>query len=102
MGTFRVELCAQPECLRIALFGEFDLAGMEAVPAWDQIDGRPEVEADLSGLRFMDSTGLHWLLQLKEYVEKEGGRLSVRCPMNSPVMRLLEMTGMTDRFALVG
>jgi anti-anti-sigma factor len=97
-----VELFGQPECLRIALFGEFDLAGMEAVPDWDQIDGRPEVEADLSGLRFMDSTGLHWLLQLKEHVEKVGGRLSVRCPIDSPVLRLLEITSMKDRFALIG
>jgi anti-anti-sigma factor len=96
-----VELNDQPACLLIALFGEFDLAGIEALPDWEQIDGRPDVEADLSGLTFMDSTGLRWLLQLKDCVENGGGRLSVRCPQGSPVMRVFEVTGMKDRLGLI-
>jgi anti-sigma B factor antagonist len=46
---------------------------------------------DLSGVRFMDSSGLNLLLQLRQHLEADGGHLAVT-GLQDQAARLLEVT----------
>ena len=75
------------------LSGEFDLECREAfeswVPAFSEAGG--EVVFDLSGLEFMDSSGIHCLLRLA--AERD---VVIRTP-SAAVRRVLQIAGL-DRF----
>jgi anti-sigma B factor antagonist len=89
-----------PDDLVLALYGELDLLTAprlrreltEAVT-----DGRDRIVIDLSGLEFMDSSGLHVLLEASERARGNDHRLSLR---SAPprVHRLFELTGTIRRF----
>ena len=82
--------------MELAWSGEVDLAGAPVLA--DEVDALAlgpghRVVLDLSGVDFMDSSGLHVLVRLHRRVEEVGGELSVRDP--SPQVRhLLELTGL--------
>ena len=84
MGDFKLLLAADEDCrLRVALFGEFDLAGVkpfcEAVtPAIDSGDYQ-EIEFDLERLSFIDSSGLHALADADSSMRARGGTVRVFC-----------------------
>jgi anti-sigma B factor antagonist len=83
---------------RLVLAGELDIA---TVPELEQAlaaikDGVERVVVDLSGLRFMDSTGLRTILRANQRLEAEGEQLLLmRGP--SAVQRVFETTGMAPR-----
>lgn len=54
---------------------------------------------DLSGVSFMDSTGLRVLLKTSKVLEGSGGKLDLREP-SDPVRRLLEVSGLDSHFEL--
>ncbi len=57
------------------------------------------VVADLTEVGFMDSTGLRGLLAAQDGLASAGGRLHLVCE-DGPVRRLLDLTGLTDRFSV--
>ena len=59
-------------------------------------DGVSRVVLELSGVRFIDSSGLRVLLAANESLMRAGGRLTLRAP-SAAVMRLLEITDLVDR-----
>jgi len=62
--------------------------------------GRP-IELDLAGVTFVDSSGLHVLLELAERVAVAGGNVVIRNP--APVVRrLLAITNLESMFGLDG
>ena len=63
-------------------------------------DGRT-VELDLSGVTFIDSSGLHVLLELAGRVEATGGSVLIRNPAPA-VQRLLAITLLESKFGLDG
>jgi anti-anti-sigma factor len=77
----------------ITCHGELDL---DAAPALDDLVHRSSADRlviDLSGVPFMDATGIRVLLgTLRRY---PGWRLSVCCP-SSPPRRMLAVTGIED------
>jgi anti-sigma B factor antagonist len=81
--------------LVIAAEGEMDLANADefggVVRA--QLAGGPVV-LDLSGLTFMDSSGVRMLDGLLREVDREGRRLRVAPELQPPVRQVLEMTGL--------
>jgi anti-anti-sigma factor len=82
----------------VRLGGEIDIGTRE--PLCAALDhaasaGALEIWVDLSDVRFMDSTGLNALLELRDRV----ARLAVICPEGS-ARRTFELTGLDDVFSL--
>jgi anti-sigma B factor antagonist len=83
----------------VRLSGELDIASYlaldEALRTF-QLDGRPNVTVDLSGLTFMDSTGLRVLLEAHLRTKISGGSLVIRRGPRT-VQRVFEISGVIDR-----
>ena len=61
---------------------------------------RDRLVLDLSGLTFMDSTGIRFILQAREHARLHGASfVLVRGP--EPVMRVLELVGLEPQLELV-
>jgi anti-sigma B factor antagonist len=54
---------------------------------------------DLSGLEFIDSTGLSLLVQAKQRIESQGHQFVLRNPTDR-VRRVLEISGLADLFTI--
>jgi anti-anti-sigma factor len=99
---FRFETTTRPGTYVLSLFGEFDLAAAEMLPDWAaSLAGTPTVEVDLTGLTFMDSTGLRELLKLQQEVEAMDRKMLVKIVAGSNIDRLFDLTGLRDRFIFV-
>jgi anti-sigma B factor antagonist len=87
---------------RVVAVGELDLATVDLLErALGEIDdGAQTVVLDLSGLSFIDSTGLRLVLDLNDRYGGEADRL--RVVAGSPaVERLLDIVGLRDQLPLV-
>ena len=86
--------------LVVSLEGELDIGGVADIqPALDRVlrcPARP-LELDLSGLAFLDSSGVAVLIRLAN--QFGGARISA---VTSPVRRVLEVLGLSRRFGLDG
>ena len=83
---------------QVVVDGEVDMA---TAPALDKELARHRggVVVDLRKVPFMDSSGIHVLLAHKLRLEEAGGHL--RLLVNtSDIMRLFELTGLTDFFEI--
>jgi anti-sigma B factor antagonist len=87
----------------LPITGDLDVAG--ATVAHKRLLGlalRPgdQLVLDLSGLHFMDSTGIRLVLQAREHAIRHGaGFVVVRGP--DTVMRVLELVGLDEQLDLV-
>ena len=94
----RLEVRVQPdrEHPTLVVEGELDLS---SVPLLAQhIDGQIDSEQqaltlDLSGVSFMDSSGLRLLIELNERAERDGWSLSLIAPRSESATLVLRMTG---------
>ena len=86
------------------------LAGESDVYTSDQLRGALESEAakgvallivDLSGLEFMDSTGVHVLLDIRVMMKERGGKLALAQPQ-STVARVLNLVGADQLIPVYG
>jgi anti-anti-sigma factor len=103
VDRFRVELYPERNVVRVAPFGELDLA------VSDQLDQRlAELYAsgfrrfvlDLRDLSFIDSSGLGVIVRWHTHAEERG--MSFELIRGSRgVQRLFEITGIADRLAFV-
>ena len=99
-GRLRIEVseCARPA--RIALYGEFDISSAaDATRALHELlaRGPQEVIVDLSGLEFMDSTGVKFLVDGRETAIARGVKLSL-VHGGDPVKRVLTVSGIAALF----
>ena len=102
--TFATHQAQDGDRCRLMLRGELDLASaplLEAELRKVQLSGARHVELDLSGLEFIDSTGLTVLIRANEAAESNGHTLSLS-GQNPQVQRLFELTGMVERFTFAG
>jgi anti-anti-sigma factor len=96
----RLEVSEGLGSARMALYGEFDIAcADDASRALQELLGRgPDaVVVDLSGLSFMDSTGVKFLVDGRDMAVAHGVKLSL-VHGGDPVHRLLTMSGVTALF----
>jgi anti-anti-sigma factor len=87
---------------RVRAVGELDIATVEILEkaVLDVEDGARVIVLDLSGLSFIDSTGLRLMINLTERYAAEANRLQVIA--GSPaVERLLDIAGLRDRLPLI-
>jgi anti-anti-sigma factor len=98
-----LEVTASPvtdEALFVRVTGELDAAsvGRLEVVLDDAIGlGARRIEMDLSGLSFVDSSGLAVLIRTQQRVAHRGGALVVE-PASEPTRRLFEVAGVADLF----
>lgn len=82
----------------VALFGEFDLSSREKADAAlrrAEATDAEEIVVDLSGLSFMDASGLRWLLEAEVRSRQDGDRLNIIRGRES-VQRVFRLTGTAD------
>ena len=93
---FTVEVGGGPDGTVVAPRGELDIATQaELRAALEQQAARGAVTLDLSGLRFMDTSGLRLILETAEAARR--GELAFAVLPGSPIVqRLFEVAGVTD------
>jgi anti-anti-sigma factor len=100
---FTVTVSRDDDRATVFLRGELDMAGVDRLKlAIDQAEDPPSglLVLDLSGLDFIDSTGLEVLLHTARRAHESGGRLIVARPSRY-VRRLLEMTAIDQTLDVV-
>ncbi len=83
--------------------GEFDLASGETLARWvDGLDVRvDELVLELSGLTFIDSSGVRALLQTAERAEQSGRKLAL-VNLQPEVLGVLARLGLLGRLRVLG
>jgi anti-anti-sigma factor len=102
-SQFRVDVRSEDSGTVIAIIGELDLASSPTLEeSLGQVfaSGAPMVILDLRELEFMDSTGLSVLIRAHQTAVDANRKL---CLVKGPpqVQRLLSLTGVGDRLAVV-
>ena len=102
MAELEIETRADGDVTVVALSGEFDLAGVERFEiALGRLESGPgAVLVDLSGLDFMDSSGLRALVMADQRAKQAGRRLAI-VPGPPVVRRVFEITQLDERLDLV-
>jgi anti-anti-sigma factor len=96
----RVAVSESPGSARIALSGQFDIASADdATRALQALlnRGLDRVVIDLSGLDFMDSTGVKFLVEGRDTARDLGVKLSL-VHGGDPVRRVLKVAGVMALF----
>jgi anti-sigma B factor antagonist len=86
-----------------ALSGELDMsrtAELDALFAPALCGDPVNALVDFSDVTFMDSSALGWLLKVQDQIEQADGKLHLVAPAEGSLMRLLSLSGLTDRFAV--
>jgi anti-sigma B factor antagonist len=94
----RLEVRVQPDGPRptLAVDGELDLSSVPLLTQHidSQIQSNQEaLTLDLSGVTFMDSSGLRLLIEVNERAERDGWSLSLIAPQHDSATLVLRMTG---------
>jgi anti-sigma B factor antagonist len=102
VAELRTETREEGSATVLALFGEFDLAGIQQFEAeLGKLEaGAKVLVVDLSGLDFMDSSGLRALVMADQRAAKQGRRLAI-VPGPPAVRRVFEITQLDSRLDLV-
>ena len=93
-----VEVSPAPNGALVAIAGELDLATagrVRAAVAGEPVAAAKAAVVDLTGVTFMDSTGLASLLDFERDLTARGGRLAIACP-EGPARLLLDVTGVVE------
>jgi anti-anti-sigma factor len=81
--------------------GELDVATVETLrAALDGIESAERLVLDLSGLSFIDSSGLHLLVALHQRAQRDGFQLEIVAPA-APVDRAIRLCGLDELLPLV-
>ena len=83
----------------IAVIGEIDAATAPAVIAAATLSDRGHLEIELSGVDFIDSSGLRMLLQLHKRAIEIGGSVTLHRPSEA-VRRLLAVSGVDEHLLI--
>jgi anti-sigma B factor antagonist len=83
----------------VSLAGEFDLSTAEDLRETlvrSEVLDAPQVRIDLSGLTFLDSTGIGLLVAACKRVRNAGGTFSVNCGLGPVPRQVLEAAGLIE------
>jgi anti-anti-sigma factor len=88
--------------VRVKVAGELDLAsapGLEELLR-RELSAGGQVVLDLSGLEFMDCSGLHAILSATRHARRNGGQLKRTAALPKQARRLLELAGAENALAV--
>jgi anti-anti-sigma factor len=103
-GGMTIVIGKQGTTSTLELVGECDLAQRDDLRAaiGRVLAGRPEcLVLDLSRLSFIDSSGIHVMIELSERAARARCRLLI-CPGPRAVQRVFELCGLATRLTFVG
>lgn len=85
----------------VAVEGEVDLASAPTLRRHfeEAAEAGNQVVADLTSVKFMDSTGLRVLIAAHQEMEADAGKFAV-VPGQGPVARLLSLTGVDQKLSV--
>jgi anti-sigma B factor antagonist len=92
---FSMVIDARPSEVVLSLHGECDMASAPALTSAIEALVTPKVVVDLSGLTFLDSTGLGGLIRAKNCLAQRGTTMTIR-GADGEVRKVLEITGTLD------
>lgn len=98
--TFEIDSQKEGDALVVTVQGELDLATAPALRerlSQAVEGGESSVVLDLSGLRFLDSTGLRVLIETHHRLAEGDGSLVLRGVADTTA-RVLEIAGLTEMF----
>lgn len=99
-GRVEIRQQSEGEELVVCIEGEIDLSTIpvltQHIDAQLGGDHRAALTLDLTGVTFMDSSGLRLLIELNERARREGWKLSLRSPKHEAATLVLRMTGADD------
>ena len=97
-----LEVIARPGAIRLSAFGELDFATQGELEGAliDLCTDGGRLELDLSGVTFVDSSGLAVLLSMRNHWAESGGMLLLHAP-SKQVRRVLEHAGLAAAFTIV-
>jgi anti-anti-sigma factor len=99
-SNFLVDRRADGGAITLTVTGELDLLSSPVLErALADAEGDPVI-VDLRGLEFMDSTGLHVLIQAHQRLHDAGRRLAV-VRAGAHVQRLFDLTGVSESLTIV-
>jgi anti-sigma B factor antagonist len=95
-GVLHVDVQSLNGSTLIAVVGEVDIDSMPELQATlDELSIERQILVDLSGVLFMDSSGLNVLLRQRTRMTEKGGSIYI-CNPSPAVQRLVEITGLDD------
>jgi anti-sigma B factor antagonist len=103
MADLHIATRSDGDVARVVLTGEFDLAGVgqvEAQLAEIEKTAPAAIVVDLSGLQFMDSSGLRTLVIANDRARRAQRRFAI-VPGPPQVRRVFEITQLTEQLELV-
>ena len=86
------------EPFTIALYGDVDLvrkAELLELTSEFRRSGARDLDVDLGGVEFMDSTGIGALFRLRRLTDERGGSMRLLAPQR-PVRRALDVAGLSE------
>jgi anti-sigma B factor antagonist len=93
-GSFEVDVRRDRDRLVVSPRGELDIATVDQLRAvLDDRAAGERVELDLSGLRFLDTSGLQLLVELHRQAARGGFDFAIRNATGN-VQRVFEMAGL--------
>ena len=97
MALFDVSTSVEGDRAVVALAGECDLAAREALTSALRaaVERAAVVDVDLAALQFLDSSGVHCLVEGYHAAQQRGSRLYV-VNARGPVAQLLDLTGVGE------
>lgn len=93
-----VDLSIEVGGSRVQLAGELDLLSAHMLDAALDLASRSIVVLDLSGLRFMDATGIQAIVRARNRVRSEGNDLEIR-GAHGLVRRAFELSDLAELLA---
>lgn len=97
--AYQIEVDSLGGTRLVVVGGEIDTASASQLESALTAEPESTVVADLTGVGFIDSTGLRALLRAKQALDEAGGQLLLVIA-EGPVERILDLTGVTDQFQI--
>ena len=97
-----VEITARPDATRVSAVGEIDFGSQGELERTlsDLCAQLQRLELDLSGVSFIDSSGLAMLLSMRNLCAESGGMLILHAPSET-VRRVFDLAGLSAAFTIV-
>ena len=102
-SEFEIEVTGGLTWARLAVLGELDLATaqqLEAALADERCNGRT-VTLDLSGVGFLDSTGLTVVLRAMRDAQANGWNFGIAATLSEAVLRTVRIAGVLPMLPLI-
>ena len=94
--VLRVEVTDADRITKVIVTGEIDADSMLVLQApLSELSPQSHILLDMSGVRFMDCSGLRVILAQRIKMTEAGGSIHIH-PASPAVQRLLQVSGLTD------